>query len=152
MATSRIGTSFFLWCHGFYLLPMFAAIVAMPLLIVRLAFHRTRRKAFLNLVVATLLVCCCLAGALLGIQVRMAAMRHLAQRSRPLMEEIKKSKSDPSGPPNILEILVPHKIPDTPSTGKMAFPELEYYKAKKEKTELRGNKRKTSRLTTSTPS
>lgn len=127
ISTTRIGTMFFLWGQMIYLLPLMAAILTMPVLIICMFFQRTRQQSFFYLLISVLFIPCCIFGIILGQKTRTAGMESFAQRSQTLISAIDKYERDNSGPPQSLDDLVPEYIPAVPSTGMMAYPEFRYH-------------------------
>ncbi len=127
ISTTRIGTMFFLWGQMIYLLPLMAAILATPVLIICLLFRRTRRQSLFYLLISVLFIPCCIIGIILGQKTRTAGMESFAQRSQALITVIDKYERDNSVPPQSLNDLVPDYIPAVPSTGMMAYPEYRYH-------------------------
>ena len=127
ISTARIGTTFFLWGQLIYLVPLLAAVLALPVLVICLFFRRTRRLSFVFLMVSALYISSCIGGIILGHKTRMAGMRSFAQRSQFLINAISSYERDHSAPPHSLEDLVPEYLPAVPNTDMMAYPEYCYH-------------------------
>jgi hypothetical protein len=127
ISTTRIGTTLFLWGQLFYVLAMLAALVASPILVVRLFSGRERRAPAFYLLVCFLSIACCVGGVLLGQRTRMAGMRSFTDRSQKLISAIDAFEREHSAPPESLDQLVPDYLPAVPSTGMMAYPEYTYH-------------------------
>jgi hypothetical protein len=126
ISTTRIGTTIFLWGQLFYALAMLAALVASPVLVVRLFSGRERRATVFYLFVCFLLIACGVGGVRLGQRTRRAGMRSFTDRSQELISAIDAFEREHSAPPKSLDQLVPDYLPIVPSTGMMAYPEYTY--------------------------
>jgi hypothetical protein len=149
ISTTYYGTTLFLWLQAIFVLPLFAAILVTPILIVLLLFKRTRRRWSFLLMVSILFIPCCIGGIVLGHKARRLGMQRFAQRSQSLVAAIKEYERDRSSPPHSLEDLVPGYLPVIPSTGMMAYPEYRYCAGEKAKKYYADNP---WALTVSTPS
>lgn len=127
LATSRIGTSLFVWGAAIYAFPLLAALFAIPASIVGLFFRKSRRECAFILLLSLFLFFCFFAGNLLAHRTRMNGMKACALRSQPLIQAIKQYERDHSAPPSSLDDLVPGYLPAVPSTGMMAYPGYEYH-------------------------
>ena len=127
ISTARIGTRFFLWGQMIYVVPLLAAVLAIPVLIICLFFQRTRRQSLSFLMLSVLFIPCCIGGIVLGDKTRKAGMQSFSQRSQSLITAINEYERDHSAPPQSLNDLVPDYIPAVPSTGMMAYPEYRYH-------------------------
>lgn len=123
LAVTPVGTDELLWGQAIFLLPALAGALAAPGLVVGLLFRRWRRPALGLLLVTAVLLPCCVAGAVLGRQVRSAGMAALAKRSEPLVAAIHRYEQNNAAPPETLNALVPEYLPALPSTGIMAYPD-----------------------------
>lgn len=127
ISTTSIGTMLLVQLQILYLLPMLAAPLATPVLLVCLCFARTRRASRSLLPFCLLLIACCIGGNLLGNKARKAGMQAFAARSQPLIAAIFRYERDHAAPPPTLQDLVPDYLPAVPSTGMMAYPEYHYH-------------------------
>ncbi len=121
ISTTPIGTTLFLWGQMIYLFPLMAAVLATPVLIICLFFHRARHQSSFFLFLSILLIPCCITGIILGQKTRMAGMQSFTKRSQSLITAIDKYERDHSAPPQALNDLIPEYIPDVPSTGILAY-------------------------------
>lgn len=139
ISTTRIGTTFFLWCFIFYGIALLAAVLAVPVLSVVVFFKRTRPHSSFFLILAILYIPCCITGIYFGREVRMVRMAEFVKRSQPLIESIKQYDLDHAVPPETLADLVPDYLPEVPHTGMMAYPKYEYFSGDKAKEWYAGN-------------
>lgn len=127
LATSRYGTSLFLFGQIVYLLPLLVAILGVPALLVALFFARRRAEAKFFLLVALIFIPTCIGGIVLGHKVRRSGMEAFARRSQPLVAAIHQYERDQAAPPTSLDDLVPDYLPHVPMTGMMAYPAYDYH-------------------------
>lgn len=114
------------YLQSVYLIPLMVAVLAAPVLSVRLVFKRTRRQAAFFLMLSLVLASSCAVGIIAGQKLRIAGMRSFAERSQSFIAAIKKYHRDHSAPPRSLHDLVPTYLPEVPSTGMMAYPYYGY--------------------------
>jgi len=126
MATARVGTMFFLWFSPFYVFPLLAALLALPVLLVRVCFQRDRTHALPWLLLSILYIPCFIVGTDLGDRVRISGWETFARRSQPLIHAIEQYADDHAVPPQALSDLVPDYLPEVPNTGMRAYPEFHY--------------------------
>src|SRR5262245_4908457 len=87
MSTTHIGTMFFMISGRIvYGLALMAAVIVMPVLVIRLFNPSIRRQSFFLLIVSALFIACCLGGMKLGRKTRAAGIRSFAQRSQTLID------------------------------------------------------------------
>lgn len=139
VSTTRVGTAIFLWGQTVYLFPLMAAVLATPVLSVRLIPKRTRRHAAFFLLLSLVLAISCTVGIIIGQKVRIAGMRSFAKRSQSLIAAIEKYQRNHSALPRSLQDLVPDYLPEVPSTGMMAYPGYRYYVGDEAKQRYAGN-------------
>jgi len=127
ISTTRYGTSLLLFGQIVYLLPLLAAILGVPALLVALFFARRRAEATFFLLVALVFIPMCISGIVLGHKVRRSGMDAFARRSQPLIAAIHQYEQDHAMPPPTLADLVPDYLPRVPATGMMAYPAYNYH-------------------------
>lgn len=126
MAVAPHGTEAVLWLMLIFVFPALAAVPAVLVALVGLAFRRVRRcSAILGLCSVAYLVAFVF-SVRLGESVRMSAFHRLAERSTPLVAAIHAFEQKHGRPPESLQALVPEFIPSVPSTGMGAYPEYRY--------------------------
>ncbi|MFH0794928.1 MAG: hypothetical protein V2A74_12955, partial [bacterium] len=114
-------------------LPLMAAILAIPVCLVGLAFKPLRQLSLFLIIPAVLFVGTFFISARIGNVMRIQAFQKLAERSQPLVEAIDRYDKDHSQPPQTLKDLVPQYLPEIPKTGMAGYPEFEYYAGAKAK-------------------
>lgn len=139
IATTPVGTSFFLQMQLAWLLASLLSIALIPVLVFCLCIQRTRQRALHYLLPAILLIPSCVIGIWIGDQVRMSRMHAFAQRSSGLVAAIDQYTRNHGIPPASLESLLPDYLPSIPSTGMMAYPRYEYHVGPDASEELNGN-------------
>jgi len=108
----------------FLLLPL--SLLAGPLSILLLPFHRLRRFGVLALSASFAFLITFWPCWYLSEAIRMSAFHRLAQRSRPLVSAIHEFEDEQGRPPTDLGELIPTYLPRIPGTGMPAYPAYEY--------------------------
>lgn len=126
ISTAPIGTTALLDLLIGHAMAVFAALIAIPVLIVQM-FHADRPKSLgFWLLISIILVAGAFPAILLGLSVRRNGIERFSDRSLPLIAAIKKYELANLAPPPSLQALVPTYLPAVPSTGMMAYPEYQY--------------------------
>lgn len=112
-------------------LPVAAAFLAVPIGLVSLAFPAYRPKAVRILAAALIWIAAFYVCVRAGDRIRMAAMRELAVRSRPLVRAIHEFEKERGAPPQALTELVPRYLAAVPGTGLAAYPDFELLSGEK---------------------
>lgn len=139
MATGPVGTSYSLFGNVIYGMSLIVAILAVPVLIIRLIPKRTRHRSLSLLIMSVLFIIPCVVGFKLGSKVRRAGLQSFIQRSQSLISAINAYERDHSVPPYSLHDLVPNYVSAVPSTGMMASPDYHYYSGEKASDLCAGN-------------
>ncbi len=131
-AIASWGTEAFLWWELFFIgIPMLAIAFVIPVSLIFAFFKRFRRLAFFAFVCALSFFCGTMIGSKTGSKIRMKGFTLLAERSKPLVEAIKKYEREHGTPPESLEALIPKYLPQIPSTRMSAYPKYEYVSGEK---------------------
>jgi len=125
------GSDICLWFALFLVLPLVAALLAIPLALIFLVPRQTRKYALKRIMFALGYAVIAISCIRLGNCVRMQAFGKLADRSAPLIEAIKKFDAEQGCPPSGLKELVPEYLPSVPTTGMRAYPDYEYHVGEK---------------------
>lgn len=120
------GSDIWLWFALLLIIPLAVLLVAFSLAAVGLIFRKTRRPAISTMAFCAAYCVVFLACVWLAQSVRMHAMRHLAVRSRPIVNAIRQYEAYNGVPPAALADLVPKYLPAVPDTGMGAYPKYEY--------------------------
>lgn len=123
---SPYGSELLLCVTMLYHIAFLAAVVMLPVMLVRVCMKRTRTRARLWLLVIAVYVPCFVAGGLLEHQVWNAGWEAFSERSQPLIAAIKKYERDQGMPPERLADLVPDYLSVLPDTGMRACSEYQY--------------------------
>lgn len=120
------GGQFLLWGSAFVVMPLCSAVALVPLSLAGLLIRKLRRLSLTWMVIAAVSLPVLFVGLRCSGRVRMSAFHGLAERSRVLVEAVRRYDADHGRPPASLEALVPRYLPEVPSTGMPAYPEYEY--------------------------
>ena len=123
---SPYGSELLLCVTMLYHIAFLAAVVMLPVMLVRVCMKRTRTRARLWLMVITAYVPCFVAGGMLEHHVWSAGWEAFSERSQPLIAAIKKYERDQGMPPERLADLVPDYLSVLPYTGMRACSEYQY--------------------------
>ena len=123
---SPYGSELLLCVTMLYHIAFLAAVVMLPVMLVRVCMKRTRMRARLWLLVIAVYVPCFVAGGLLEHHVWSAGWEAFSERSQPLIAAIKKYERDQGMPPERLADLVPDYLSVLPYTGMRACSEYQY--------------------------
>ncbi|MFK7778753.1 MAG: hypothetical protein QM501_11665 [Gimesia sp.] len=126
LVTARYGTSLFTVFLAIYSLLFLAALLAIPVLLVRVCFKRYRDRTLPWLLLSLLYLPCFAAGVYLERNVWVSGWEAFTERSQPLIQAIKQFENDYGAPPKELVELVPDYLPAVPDTGIRACPEYHY--------------------------
>lgn len=118
--TDLLGVAFLLEA------PLEIMMILLLVSLARLAFKSQRKKArrlvLISLVYVVVALCC----MPISLKVRLRGFQDLADRSRPLVDAIRKFEEQNGYPPPQLENLVPDFLPDVPETGMGVSPQYRY--------------------------
>jgi len=126
LVLARYGSSIFFVFTMFYLFWSLAAVLALPVLLVRVCFKRYRTRALPWLLLALFYLPCYVVGSYLEDQVWVSEWEAFTERSLPLIQAIKQFEQDQGTPPKELVELVPDYLPAVPDTGIRACPNYRY--------------------------
>lgn len=107
-------------------IPLFLAVLSVPVLLCLLPFRRVRREGamFLQWSLVYILIGLPLVG--MSHTARMSGFKRLEDRGKPLVAAIHKFVEDHERPPATLQDLVPNYLPEVPGTGMPSYPEYQY--------------------------
>ena len=111
---------------GFLMFPLLCAVLAVAISLLLLIPKRIRSYALHLALIASTYSALGVASLWLSNHVRTHAFRELAERSAPLVDEIRNFEAEHARPPSQLEELVPEYLPKIPTTGMGAYPEYKY--------------------------
>jgi hypothetical protein len=127
LATAPSGMPLLLEWTLLFLMMMLGAFVALPAALIYLCLREHRRKAALAAITCLLFLASCFFGLTWGKQIRMAGMAACAERSKALVDAIKRFERDHAAPPHALADLVPAYLDVVPDTGMKGYPEYNYF-------------------------
>ncbi len=136
---AKYGSGFFFVFTMFYLFLFLAAVLSLPVLLVRVCVKRYRTRALPWLLLALFYLPCYVAGSYLERQVWVSGWEAFTERSLPLIQAIKAYERDHSAPPKRLDDLVPDYLPVVPDTGIRACPEFHYHSGDIARKQYEGN-------------
>ncbi|WP_298862428.1 hypothetical protein [uncultured Gimesia sp.] len=136
---AKYGSGFFFVFTMFYLFLFLAAVLSLPVLLVRVCFKRYRTRALPWLLLALFYLPCYVVGSYLEDQVWVSGWEAFTERSLPLTQAIKAYERDHSAPPKRLDDLVPDYLSVVPDTGIRACPEFHYHSDSPTRNEYDGN-------------
>lgn len=126
LAVSRFGFKFVI---GFSLVLSFPVLVALFGILISPFFlfsKKRRRIAAFGLLCSIAYIISLFFGVIVGEHIRRAAFVELAERSKPLVEAVKKYEQTYGNPPESLEALIPKFLLQVPTTEMGAYPKYEY--------------------------
>lgn len=136
---SPYGSVFFLCVTMMYLFYFLAALVMLPILLVRLCWIKSRSRALLWLLVIAVYIPCYLLGSVWEQRVWTARWEAFSLRSQPLIAAINDYERQHGFPPESLTALVPDYLPAVPDTGMRACSEFQYFTGEVARQQYSGN-------------
>ncbi|MEQ8638404.1 hypothetical protein [Gimesia maris] len=133
------GSGLILCVTMIYLFSFLAALVMLPIMLVRLCWKQTRARALLWLLVIVVYVPCFLLGNAWERRVWTARWEAFSHRSQPLIAAINDYERQHGAPPESLTVLVPDYLPAVPDTGMRACSEFQYFTGKDARQQYAGN-------------
>jgi hypothetical protein len=127
LATAPFGTGVLRHCQLLYLIPVAVTLLGLPVFVLAMVFKSTRGTASRFLLFAVAGCAGAIGGMWLGGIVRMAGMRHFAQRSEAVVSAVRQYEQDHGAPPSDLSQLAPRYLAAPPTTGMGAYPEYRYH-------------------------
>ncbi|WP_339688503.1 hypothetical protein [Gimesia maris] len=133
------GSGLILCVAMMYLFSFLAALVMLPIMLVRLCWKQTRARALLWLLVIVVYVPCFLLGNAWERRVWTARWEAFSHRSQPLIAAINDYERQHGAPPESLTVLVPDYLPAVPDTGIRACSEFQYFTGEDARQQYAGN-------------
>lgn len=111
-----------------FMTPIFLLVAGVGILVSPffLFSKKYTRTALLSLLGSSACLISFVIGTIIGAHIRRDAFIGLADRSKPLIEAVKRYEQELGKPPESLEALVPNYLPQAPSTRLGAYPKYEY--------------------------
>lgn len=133
------GTGFVFCVVMPYYFAFLAALVMLPILLVRLCWKQCRARALLWLLVIVVYVPCFLLGIAWERRVWTARWEAFSHRTQPLIAAINDYERQHGVPSESLAALVPDYLPAVPDTGMRACSEFQYFTGKAARQQYAGN-------------
>lgn len=130
-----IFLSFTLVYHFWFLI----AVVALPILLVKVCFKRYRSHTLPWLLIFVLYIPRYALGIYWESKVWRSGWEAFSFRTQPLIHEITQFERDHGAPPKKLSDLVPNYLSTVPDTGMRAYPEFDYFVGEESREQYHGN-------------